>query len=92
MARLIDADALMEKFWVTGDFEKDLWHSITIRSVIDDAPTVDAVPVVHGRWSPVYTCSGEWLWGYNCSHCKADGPRLTLYCPNCGAKMDLGVE
>ena len=50
---------------------------------------VDAVEVVHGRWRKTYTCSGEWLWGYECDQCKADSPRASNYCPNCGAKMDL---
>ena len=48
--RLIDANALKANFVVSGEFAKDLWHAGTIRSTIDDAPTVDAVEVVHGRW------------------------------------------
>ena len=85
MARLIDADALKAEFPVIGEFEKDLWHSATIRAAIQNAPTVDAVEVVHGRW--IESEPGCRL----CSHCLADvaiysGHRN--YCPNCGAKMD----
>ena len=34
--RLIYANALKERFVVLGEFAKDLWHTATIRSVIDD--------------------------------------------------------
>ena len=65
-------------------------------SWLDDAPTVDAVPVVHGKW--------EWLSStydrtpcekrYRCSECHHetithDHDPWEKYCPNCGAKMDL---
>ena len=69
-----------------------------VTRAINDAPTVDAVEVVHGRW--VYDSgSGR----YFCSACDEyalsfkkdtlyDGDLyevcLTDYCPNCGAKMD----
>lgn len=48
--------------------------------------TVDAVPVVHGRWNSMD--------GYKtrkvCSECGWDVPeygKFYSYCPNCGAKM-----
>ena len=59
--------------------------------VIDDAPTIDAVPMVHGRWikggyacgENEYMCSacGETEWRTGCARMK--------YCMHCGAKMDL---
>lgn len=63
---------------------------------LDDAPTVDAVPVVHGKWE----VSDTMLW-QNCSicgvsvevysmfMCKASEDSNFKYCPHCGAKMDL---
>lgn len=53
-------------------------------SAIVEAPTVDAVEVVHGRWIP---CENG---GYNCSNCDRRVAFLVhnRYCPNCGAKMD----
>lgn len=61
-----------------------------------EAPTVDAVPVVHGRWmnwgksgTPTYENYGT------CSVCHEDAEIYTEhrnYCPNCGAKMDGGAE
>lgn len=88
MARLIDADALKDNFC----FLRKMWSETEIASAIDNAPTVDAVPVVHGRW--------EWL-GPNrlvpecmcgtCSACKVRTKYIVNkdICPNCGAKMDL---
>lgn len=53
--------------------------------------TVDAAPVVHGRWIPR---KGKWFSYFQCSVCgekisypTADGKALPNYCPNCGAKM-----
>ena len=43
--RLVYADALKANFVVSGEFAKDLWHSCTVRSAIDNAPTVDAVEI-----------------------------------------------
>lgn len=40
-----------------------------------------------GRWKKTYTCHGERLWGYECNQCKADNPRASYFCPNCGADM-----
>ena len=41
--RLIDADAFLERMSHTDRFFGVVFD-------INDAPTVDAVPVVHGRW------------------------------------------
>lgn len=64
-----------------------------LTKMISNAPTIDAVPVVHGRWRinkqfADYECSA-------CGHGDIISPyfkRLKLnYCPNCGAKMDGGT-
>lgn len=67
------------------------------KRLLEKAPTVDAVPVVHGRWiyeeETLFTLSG-----YRCSVCRRprwlspDVPEAFKYCPNCGAKMDGGVD
>ena len=51
---------------------------------LEKLPTVDAAPVVHGRWIP--SENG----GYHCSVCdKRFGFVFdNYYCHNCGAKMD----
>lgn len=57
---------------------------------IEQAPTVDAVPVAHGRWVE----KEKYTFGimYDCSLCEnriLDNGHNWNYCPNCGAKMDL---
>ena len=55
---------------------------------IVDAPTVDAVEVVHGRWE-LYPSDRS----IRCTNCKMEFSLMHMsytrnYCPNCGAKMD----
>ena len=94
MVRLIDADALKE--WseivqLTDDGGIDIND---FEEKLESMPTVDVVPVRHGKWFigtvPYFVCS----------ECKNRTPlrwdeRLgyvldyrSPYCPNCGAKMD----
>ena len=55
---------------------------------LDEAPTVDAVPVVHGRWEPIDEAKPR---RYRCSRCSFLTWYVTdRYCPMCGAKMDGG--
>ena len=92
--RLIDSDkfilALMDASLSSVD--KD-----TILDLVDSIPTVDAVPVAHGRWieredpmlDTYYTCSacGEDFYIEQTGEPVKDLFTYT-YCPNCGAKMD----
>lgn len=62
----------------------------------DNAPTIDAMPVQHGRWIPTeYDCyaNGAPVWDkWECSECghehNGEKDTLTAFCPDCGAKMD----
>lgn len=49
MVRLIDADALKKNAQDTHEFQIDLGGVWDVGCLIDDAPTVDAVPVVRCR-------------------------------------------
>lgn len=75
--RLIDADRIMR----AGD--------IVLVSQIDNAPTVDAQPIIHAKWERGYSYPDGEYW--KCSRCneliKVKIPMF--YCNNCGAKMDL---
>lgn len=57
---------------------------------VDEAPTIDAVPVVHARWIYGITLGHEWR---KCSKCLVSQGIFGCftYCPNCGAKMDGGA-
>ena len=56
---------------------------------IEEATTVDAVEVVHGRWKRAkYTEAPLYI----CSECDKPEYKEHRYCPNCGAKMDGGND
>ena len=61
-------------------------------------PAADVATVRHGRWVQVI-CHEEFEDGFVdrvkecCSVCHApNGRKTTNYCPDCGAKMDGGVD
>lgn len=98
--RLIDANAWIEdhcdgcKYKTNGicnPFNDPVCGAVEL---MHDAPTVDAVEVVHGEWCEDYETfiddSGKESYpiqtGYVCSECGKDGYPNWHYCPNCGAK------
>lgn len=62
--------------------------------IIQEMPTVDAVPVRHGKWIRVYSRPGVLKYlGWTCDQCgqlngEEYAPQWFKYCPNCGARMD----
>jgi len=64
-----------------------------VSTIINSAPTVDAVPVRHAKWKKIGN-------SINCSACKSSSWSISFeglvssfnYCPNCGAKMDAEEE
>lgn len=62
------------------------YNGLTIRQWADKITSGKYQPVKHGRWE--INCDGYYPY---CSNCKSEpqGREMTLYCPNCGAKMDL---
>lgn len=97
--RLIDADALLPMMRYTtidseiGIFPIKIGFKEIVR-VIDDAPTVEAEPVRHGKWKQWDSYGFEDT--YECTACGEpfvliEGTPITngyKYCPSCGAKMD----
>lgn len=99
MARLIDADItekiLLERYKALAEEYGHYDHYTTgygdALDVVEQAPTVDAVPVVHGRWC--------WQGKFRaCSKCgsyveftETLGASFWKFCPFCGAIMDLEV-
>ena len=95
---LIDKDKLDSFKFRSASERMDLsveymsgWND-AIYHIEANAPTVDAVPVRHGKWKK----SGNWGRVYKCDQCgnylDFDGVNAgrgdANYCPNCGAKMD----
>ena len=102
--RAIDADALKEMFERylaaphVNDRRSPLSYGIKMGiegciSYLNNAPTLDVAPVVHGKW--VFADDGY----LRCSECTQKAPVVqpyddeptttaTNYCPYCGARMD----
>ena len=95
--RLIDADLpreqmekLLAHHLMMSNFAADGATSDCI-AFLDLAPTIDAVPVVHGRW-----INPDDAVCYQCSNCKEYANQdygltnaiFLKYCPNCGVRMD----
>ena len=87
--RPIDADELKANFPVLFEGANDLWPSGTIRRAIDNAPTIEAAPVVHGR---CHICEDyDRFMEIVCYLPTESGGAITIplnHCPNCGAKID----
>ena len=107
--RLIDADAfdrdlcdakfsasLNRAYDENRAFEdEEMWYSTqSFRDVMKYRPTVDAVPVVHGKWQKInnpnyspFDGSAEHI--SICSVCGYMREQYDFrYCPHCGALMD----
>lgn len=92
MSDLISRSWLVEALESSGiaDSEEDGWVHSFVMSMIADAPTVEAKPVVKGNWIKVTNGRG----GHECSNCHEYAPsyqsgneHLSFFCPNCGARM-----
>ena len=87
--RLVDADALHTLLIKTKSIG-ELSAKKAIRYV-EDAPTLDAVPVRHGKWLKAYgdhEAFGVRPFYRYCSKCNEATVFPYNYCPNCGARMD----
>lgn len=77
-------------------FKEDKEAQEQCMSLLSMLPSVDAVPVVHGKWvKDEDSCHYDYYLPYfdfNCSICgeiENDQHGLPNYCPNCGAKMEV---
>ena len=99
MARYIDADALIEECnnvieeVDAGEVKEDYYDGYeagveNIRDYAEHMPTIDAVPVRHGKWITEECLPGVAV----CSICgheiRGIGCQYTKYCDECGARMD----
>lgn len=95
--RLIDVDALIEKCgdWYVEEGPEEGFIG-TLKSLLDEQPTVDAEPVRHGRWIKMTgMMPPEFTGHFECDNCGWHGKlneRETdcNFCPGCGAKMSVG--
>ena len=93
MTRYIDADDIQ---FITVPIaplsKRDHVHyeKVVFKQGIDNAPTIDAVPVRHGHWIKEF--ENEDGRNLRCSECRmvfyVGKGRDGNYCPECGARMD----
>lgn len=91
--RPIDADALREDLIHNRSF-----YPVIVKHAIEDAPTIDATPIVRGYWEKLkglFTPGGDPL--YRCPICKSEESEHfhgverysnRHYCPTCGARLE----
>lgn len=92
--RLIDANALIDT--IKAHARNKVMTIKGVLSIIESAPTCDAVEVVHGMWiDETQTIAYTTLPKTVCSACGwftfSGGEIFNIgnrYCRNCGAKMD----
>jgi hypothetical protein len=93
--KLIDPNELMELYTMEGElaaYADVLSVPIpVIRQNIKDMTIIEAEPVKHAKWYPE---SDEEMPCHMfklvvCSACRKKANQLYIFCPNCGAKMDL---
>lgn len=97
--RLIDANILWHNVdklpCILDDNNGWLVKRSSVIAKIEEAPTIDAKPVVHAHW----TGSN----GTDCSHCERsymdvadadswESSDIPDFCPYCGAQMDEGCS
>ena len=104
MADYIERETVLNALSVFNDRIHGNEHFLngieTAKEIVDKTLSADVAPVVHGKW--INIC-GDSESPRQCSECLQDfdyidgicylvsGQRLPLYCPNCGAKMDLVI-
>ena len=86
MSRYIDADDVANAIYHHFPSVRTMADA---RSVIEEAPTIDSVSVVHGEW--IFRrefVEDTPFTGYRCSNCNYwQGMGAWNFCPNCGARM-----
>ena len=86
MADYIDKQAFLDHMKRTDRY-------FNVKFDIENFPNADVAPVRHGRWEEA--SDGD---GIVCPFCRTDFCTIIYdtehfnYCPNCGAKMDGGIE
>lgn len=101
MTRYIDADALLKELKKSCEYHAENSRELSLLQrdiiIVQEQPTVDAVPVRHGKW--IYSNDFHWYTA-SCNKCgyqrrtdiKAEGWNQWKFCPNCGARMDKREE
>lgn len=100
MAEYIEREALLKRLEVTPILGCGIPYQVRdgVLDLVSKQPAADVVLVRHGEWQGTADgyADGELVYDmWNCSKCgfDADGAEERpdwKFCPNCGARMDLG--
>ena len=89
MAEYIEREAAYEDFEKCNS-ENPKWTPSRVKTLIARQKAADIAPVRHGKWIKRKS------WNFHvCSECSFEtSPYMSCmnYCPNCGAKMDGGIN
>lgn len=89
MTKYIEMESLIELAQHNSPICQCMADFTDVKRLIEDAPSADVAPVVHGRWIVAHGNPTPY-----CSKCRKEAIRTFLggyayseHCPRCGAKM-----
>lgn len=95
---LIDREKLPREVSYCAETEHDIGYEEGAQSIIEeinDAPTIDAIPIVKAKWVDMglkrkfVTYDNHIHYdGMNCSNCGGYGESRFNFCPHCGSVME----
>ena len=87
MDDLISRMALLKSIREVSTSPLNEWDTMGVLNIVNKQPTVEAVPVVHGKWTNEYINR----YGHPCHCCSVCGFHASHqdknFCPECGADM-----
>lgn len=91
MTDYIDREALLKAISKVGGSPLSEWDTVGVVSLVANQPAADVAPVKIGFWkisgvNPANNVIGN----FKCSLCARTRLEDSDYCPNCGAKMEVG--
>ena len=89
MDEYINATTLLKE--IDYAFHTDTIGKKDVINLIVNLPIADITPVLYGRWVH-HIAGGKQISACWCSVCNVEHETEQNYCPNCGAKMDGGVD
>lgn len=85
MPEYIDREQLKKAVHATDLVNRE---KMALLACVSSIPAADVAPVRHGWWKD----PAVGVYGCLCSVCKKQSDNCFNYCPNCGAKMDGGID
>ena len=91
MAEYIERDKLLKFKADVYDEDGHVLYAVPTGYIVT-MPHDDVAPVVHGKWEIVVGSNGKEYMVCTCCRVSQDLTGVFTYCPNCGCRMDGGVD